>query len=206
MKKAKILSVSEESIGSDPFTFSYEQHLCQNFCGGFKEMAWATSYCQMALPVEEVGHQPTHKIAPIGRLIDVSDWSLVSGTTGEGFGGMALSAEVCHWGLGFRFQKPKPIPVVLSSRLPADLYIEHSTISLAPCLLVCHHAPHHDENGLNLLNSKQEPIQWFLFVIVAVVTMSVHSNRTLTRTISNPECQKTEVGPYLILRHRQHYD
>lgn len=38
--------------------------------------------------------------------------------------------------------------------LPVDLDIESSAISPALCLSVCHHAPCHDETGLNLSSCK----------------------------------------------------
>jgi hypothetical protein len=48
-----------------------------------------------------------------------------------------------------RFQMLQPGPVSLSL-LPADLDIELSAPSSAPCLLACHHAYYHDNNDLNL--------------------------------------------------------
>lgn len=55
MMKTKISLISEESVGSDLFTFSFEQYLGQNFCGSFKKKkkkALATSCSQAILPVE----------------------------------------------------------------------------------------------------------------------------------------------------------
>ena len=62
--------------------------------------------------------------------------------------GMAVLEEVCHWGRALRFQMPKPGPVSLS--LPANLNVELSAASAAPCLPACPHAYHHGDNGLNL--------------------------------------------------------
>jgi hypothetical protein len=63
---------------------------------------------------------------------------------------MSLLEEVCHWKCALRFQRPKPNPVALSLfLLTADLNVELSATSPAPCLPVFHHASRHDDNRLN---------------------------------------------------------
>jgi hypothetical protein len=77
-------------------------------------------------------------------------------------GGVAFLEELCHWEQALMFQKLEPGPVPLSSccLLPD---VELSATPPASSLPVCHHAPHHDDNGLNLLNCKPGPIKDFLF-------------------------------------------
>ena len=63
--------------------------------------------------------------------------------------GVALSEEVCHCELVFRSHAQAMPSVAHSfSFLPADE--ELSAPSPAPCLPVCCHASHYDDNGLNL--------------------------------------------------------
>ena len=80
------------------------------------------------------------------RLIDLNAWSSGCGTTKERLGHMALLEEVCHWRWALRFEKPS----VSFFLLPVDVDVELSTTSPVPCLHACHHASHHDDNGLNL--------------------------------------------------------
>ena len=61
---------------------------------------------------------------------------------------MTLLEEVCLSGWDLRFQKPKPVPVSLL--LPVDPDKELSATSPAPSLPACGHAPHCDDNELNL--------------------------------------------------------
>lgn len=71
--------------------------------------------------------------------------------SGTLLGDMALLKEVCHWQWALRFQKFKPGPVAHSFFLgPANPDIELSATSPAPCLPVCHHAFHRDDNELSL--------------------------------------------------------
>jgi hypothetical protein len=49
--------------------------------------------------------------------------------------------------------------------------------------LTCHHAPHHDDNGLNLWNCKPAPSQILSFIRVALIMVWLHSNKTATKTV-----------------------
>jgi hypothetical protein len=59
--------------------------------------------------------------------------------------------EVCHraWALRFQMLKSGPVAHFLFL-LPADLDIELLAPSPALCLPICHHALHHENNGLSL--------------------------------------------------------
>ena len=63
------------------------------------------------------------------------------------------SKTLRHWSWALRFGVFKPgysdTIIVLLSLLLNDLDVELSATSPAPCLLVCHHVSHHDDNGLN---------------------------------------------------------
>ena len=54
-----------------------------------------------------------------------------------------------------RFQMLKPGPVSLSLSSCVDLEVELSDSSPAPCLPVCCHASHHDDNELKLIITSQ---------------------------------------------------
>lgn len=59
------------------------------------------------------------------------------------------------------------------------------SVSLAPCLVAYSHASLHDDNELNLRNSKPALIKLkFAFIRVAVVLVSLHSNENPTKTPS----------------------
>ena len=53
-------------------------------------------------------------------------------------------------GVGFEVSDAQARPSVSLFLLPANLDVEFLVPSLAPYLPVCHHAFHHDDNGLNL--------------------------------------------------------
>lgn len=61
---------------------------------------------------------------------------------------MALLEEVCHWeGLEF-FKRPGKAQW-FSLPWPGNQDVELPAISPAPCLPMCHHTPHHNDNRLN---------------------------------------------------------
>lgn len=97
----------------------------------------------------------------------------------KGLGGMILLEEVS---LGSRFCGFKsPSWAQRWSLLIVFIWrCEFSATSLASCLPACCHVPHLDENGINLWNWKLAPMECFLRV--GVVTVSIHSNGTLTKT------------------------
>lgn len=63
---------------------------------------------------------------------------------------MILIEEVCNSGLGFEVSKTQDRLSSFLFRLPEDKDLELSATSPTPCLPAYHHAPHHDDNGLNL--------------------------------------------------------
>lgn len=89
------------------------------------------------------------------------------------------------WGWTLAFLMFKPDPVVLF--LPAAYRSRCRTLLLAassvPCLPVCCHGSHHDESGINLCIYKPAPID--SVTRVAVVMVSLYSNRTLIKTDNN---------------------
>ena len=72
--------------------------------------------------------------------------------------GAVLLEDVGHLGAGSELSYAQAMPIVTHSLLlPANQNIE----LLAPCLTVCCHASHHDDNGLNLSNCKPVPVKCF---------------------------------------------
>ena len=59
------------------------------------------------------------------------------------------------------------------SECSSQLLLQHYT---------CCHAPRHDDNGLNLWNCKPAPFKHSLLIRVALVKVSLNSNRTVTKT------------------------
>ena len=64
-----------------------------------------------------------------------------------------------EWALELSLFKLRPTALSL---LPSAREGELSAPSPAPCLPVCHHAPHHEENRLKLWNCKPAPIKCFI--------------------------------------------
>ena len=52
-------------------------------------------------------------------------------------------------GVGFEVSKAQARPSVTLVLLSVDQDVKLSATSSAPYLSLCHHAPHHDDNGLN---------------------------------------------------------
>lgn len=52
--------------------------------------------------------------------------------------------------VGFRVLKAQSSPSFSLFLLPADLDVDFSTTSPAPCFLACYQVPHHDKNRLSL--------------------------------------------------------
>lgn len=63
---------------------------------------------------------------------------------------VALLEEVCHWKWALRFSKAQARANGFLFLLPSDR--ELSATSPAPCLPVCCHASHHDDNEITLQN------------------------------------------------------
>jgi len=91
-------------------------------------------------------------------------------------GGVSLLEVVCHCDFEVSYATFSVTHSFLL--LPVDQDVKLSVPFPEPCLPECCHASHHDDNELNLWNSKPVPIKCFFFVRVALVTVSVH-NRTL---------------------------
>ena len=88
----------------------------------------------------------------------------------------------CHWGWASRFQKPKPgYCSDFFFLLPVNSDVELSDTYTAQCLPVCGH----DNNGLNLWNSKPVSIKCFLLWFSDfMIIVSLHSNRTVIKIIT----------------------
>lgn len=80
-----------------------------------------------------------------------------SSRTGTTWGRLQIGAllEVHHWGCTWRFQKPTARSSVSLFLLPADLDLELSANSSAPCF------PYNDTE-LNLWNYEQAPVKCFV--------------------------------------------
>lgn len=67
----------------------------------------------------------------------------------EGLGCVDLLEEVVSWEWALRFQKLLLDLVPLPTACESGCHLLSATSS-APCLLMCHHALHHKDNGLGL--------------------------------------------------------
>lgn len=104
-----------------------------------------------------------------------------------------------HWAWAWRFQKPTPSPELSLSLclLPGDQHVA-LRYSSAPHLPECHHVPHHDDDGLTSETISQHPSQMFPLLRIALVMISLLSNRMVPKTEviakefvkSVPICQK----------------
>ena len=65
--------------------------------------------------------------------------------------------------MGFEVSEAQVRPSVarILFLLPADSDVELSATSPAPCLPVCHHAFHHDNNELSLWTVRQPQLNFF---------------------------------------------
>jgi hypothetical protein len=97
-------------------------------------------------------------------------------------GVVGRSVSVCHCGGGLRELPPSCLRIPVSSCLPSEQDVELSAPP-APCLAGCCHASCFDDNGLNLWNCKPAPIK-YSFIRVALVTVSLPSSKTQTKTVS----------------------
>ena len=80
-----------------------------------------------------------------------------------------------------RFQKPKSGPVALVVWGSGYRTLSYFSSTMSACV---HYALGYDDNGLNLGNCRQPPINLFLYKSCPghVVTVFFHSNRPLTKT------------------------
>jgi hypothetical protein len=76
---------------------------------------------------------------------------------------------------------------------PLDQDVELSAPT-EPSLLRCCHASYHDDNGLNLWNCKPAPVNFFFFffIKVALVMVSLHSNKILRQWRINSRASSTD--------------
>lgn len=90
-------------------------------------------------------------------LIDLDAWSLGSGTTGQGFGGVTQECVSGGgiWGFSFSSQAQGLSFYFL---LTANLSVELSATSAAPYLPVHCHASSHDNNDLKTVSAKCGPL------------------------------------------------
>lgn len=83
--------------------------------------------------------------------------SLASITTSQGLRRVALLEYACYWGwaLGFPMLKSGPVSLFFLLSVKSDVEV---SVPLARCLSVCHYAPCHALNGLNLQTYKLAPV------------------------------------------------
>jgi hypothetical protein len=81
-------------------------------------------------------------------------------------------------GMGFEVSKAHARP---SLSVPKYQDVELSAPSPAPYLPVCHSASCHDNNGQSSETVSKPPITCFLFLRVALATMTPHSNTAVTK-------------------------
>ena len=80
-------------------------------------------------------------------MLSHQEVALLEKDWGCGLVGGSMSLRV-----GFEVSKAQASPRVSLSlfQLPVDLDIELTAIFLTPCLPLCHHGPHHNDDGPNL--------------------------------------------------------
>jgi hypothetical protein len=87
--------------------------------------------------------------------------------------------------MGFEVSKAQATPNVTLFLLPLDLDIEFSGTSPAPCLPAGHCPPYHVDNELNPVRKSQLDAFFLKKLRVAMFMMSLHRNRTLSKTPFN---------------------
>lgn len=115
---------------------------------------------------------------------------------------MCLSWRKCVIiGVGYEVSKVRARPSVTLFLLSMDLAVEFSVLP-APCLPAWYHASCHDKNGLNPWTVSQLQLNVILYR-VALVTVSLHSNRTWTKTSGYPSLSSFQtLGPGKMRRPR----
>jgi hypothetical protein len=87
-------------------------------------------------------------VAHISECLVIREWHYLTGIRrcGPSGVGVVLMEKVCHWEWGFEVSEAQARPK--ASLLPP--VIKLLAPFPVPCLPACHHASHHDNNGLNL--------------------------------------------------------
>lgn len=139
------------------------------------------------------------------RFIDLNAWEPVTGAIRKcGFVGVSVTLleKVCDWGWPSRFEKLKSGPL----SLPVYCWCRYLTLCTFPSTVsvwLPHNASFHDVNAQNLQNCKPVLIKCFYSIRVAMILVSFHINRTLTKTetifikkwgVNNPSTHLHEIG------------